>query len=148
MLGRRQPGDCTPERAAAEAAAGYQMDLAADWRHATRTSYACAAIHRAFGVLTALTPTTEDTAMDLRVLFIVRNESYEGENAPEALLVVDEFTYADMDPAYWERLKREALEKIKNEVQGAAEVVITVDQQAIRERCLNRGPRLEGKVRK
>jgi hypothetical protein len=75
--------------------------------------------------------------MDVRILFVQRKESYEGEHAPEALLVDDEFT-EEINPDYFEKEKEKILNEAKDDITGYCVVRFEVDQDRIRELCFNR----------
>lgn len=83
--------------------------------------------------------------MIIKVLFAQRKESYEGEFAPEALVVVDEFTHSE-NPDWFKKECGEELAKLKDEVMGYAVVDIDVDQGELRRRCLGLHPRILGVI--
>lgn len=69
--------------------------------------------------------------MDLHVLFIQAKESYPGQFAPEAALVIDEYSLAE-DPEGFEG-QVEAMLASYGDVAAHAVVRIRVDQDKIRE---------------
>lgn len=83
--------------------------------------------------------------MLLKVLFIQRKESYEGEFAPEPLVVVDEFTHEE-NPEWFEKKCGEELAALSGEILGHAVVDIDVDQDELRRRCLGHHPILKGVI--
>jgi len=92
-----------------------------------------------------LTPIEEDEepTMKLHVLFFQRNESYDGEYAPEALAVVDEYTNEESPEWFIEKQKQE---KEKLEGEGVFKVIdIKVSQEQIRELLVG-VPEIEGEV--
>lgn len=82
--------------------------------------------------------------MNLKVLFIQREESYEEEYAPEALCCVDEWSDED-NPKWFENQCQEELKKCGEDVIAYKVIEIEVDQDKIREILLNT-PNIKGKI--
>lgn len=81
--------------------------------------------------------------MILKVLFIQRKEAYEGQHAPEAVAVVDEFTY-DENPQAFHSECEVIIADIGNELAGHEVIDIEVDQSEIRRRILGETHPLSG----
>lgn len=82
--------------------------------------------------------------MNVRILFIQRKEGYEGEYAPEALLVDDEYTEDD-NPKWFQKEMEKNLKSIGEELEGYCVVRFEVDQDRIRELCFKRDETIEAK---
>jgi hypothetical protein len=82
--------------------------------------------------------------MEITVLFIQRKESYEGEYAPEALIVADEYTMDDNPEFFDEEVKR-ILEE-DSDISGHTIVLFEVDQDLIRSLCFNRGNKIQATI--
>lgn len=83
--------------------------------------------------------------MKIHVLFMQRQERYQGEFGPEALVAIDEFCL-DENPDNWAEQVAKAKAAHKDVSAGFAEVAISVDGDEIRRRCLNEQPALKGKI--
>ena len=81
--------------------------------------------------------------MILKVLFVQRVESYAGQFAPEAVHVVDEFTYDENPQGFQERCDT-IIDALGDEIVGHEILEIKVDQQAVRNRVLHLSPPLSG----
>ena len=84
--------------------------------------------------------------MFLHVLFMQRRETYEGEYGPEALCSVDEFILEE-NPAAWAAKVADAKVANKDEAAGFAEVVIEVNGDVIRRRCLGDDRPIKGAIK-
>ena len=82
--------------------------------------------------------------MILKVLFIQRICSYDGEYAPEALVCVDEYSYSD-NPAWFNNEVETQLETNKTDIYSHAIIDIEVDYDKIFS-ILNRNPKIQGKI--
>jgi len=82
--------------------------------------------------------------MKIKVLFGLRKESYAGQYAPEALVVVDEFTDEE-NPDYFDEAARKSRSKY-DEWMSFAVVEIGIDQEEVRRRCLNLQPTIPGTI--
>lgn len=69
--------------------------------------------------------------MILKVLFIQRKESYEGQYAPEALCCVDEYAEEENPTWFQDQCKKE-LEVVKNDIISSKIIEIDIDQSKIR----------------
>jgi hypothetical protein len=76
-----------------------------------------------------------DSTVKIKCLFIQRKERYEGQYAPNLAVAVDE--YADEEnPDFYVEQKKSALAELSDSIVGYTEVVLTVDMEFIRKRCL------------
>jgi hypothetical protein len=82
--------------------------------------------------------------MKISILFGVRNERYEGENAPEALLVWDEFSIEE-NPSGFDSAVKTIVEGSKEEFQATRVIQLDVNQNVIRALVLSK-PTLKAKV--
>ena len=82
--------------------------------------------------------------MKLSILFGQRKEKYEGEFAPEALLVWDEYTRDENHEAFSEEVARVKAEHL-DQMQTMKVIEIDVDQDRIR-RILIEAPVLKGTI--
>lgn len=82
--------------------------------------------------------------MILKVLFIQRHESYEGQYAPEALCCIDEFSYEE-NPNWIHTQVEEELNMLGNDVRSNKIIDIEVDPYEIRKILLN-NPVITGKI--
>lgn len=83
------------------------------------------------------------STMNLHVLFIQRKENYEGQYAPEALVVCDEYTMEE-NPQVFEKECAEALAK-QGGVVASKVILVAVDQAEIRRQLLGI-PKVKGTV--
>ena len=82
--------------------------------------------------------------MKLHILFGQRKQNYEGEYAPEALLVWDEYAVDESSEAYAAELAK-TREKYGPEMSAMKVILVSVNQDAI-VKLLNEDPVLPGKV--
>jgi hypothetical protein len=82
--------------------------------------------------------------MEITVLFIQRIESYEGQNAPEAMVIADEWTMED-NPEWFEK-EVEKILKENSDVAGHAIVTFDVDQDYIRKLCFTQPIKIEATI--
>lgn len=82
--------------------------------------------------------------MKIRVLFMQRKESYEGEYGPEVLSAIDEFTY-DENPGHWHAEVQLLKDQYDEEALAFEEILVDVDQGEIRRRLLGQST-IRGKV--
>ena len=83
--------------------------------------------------------------MNIRVLFIQRKERYEGQHAPEAYLVEDQWTREE-NPTWFIEHKEKALESLGDDLAGHAVVEFEVDQDKIRKLCLQDSHTIKAKM--
>jgi hypothetical protein len=81
--------------------------------------------------------------MEITVLFIQRKESYDGEYAPEALIVADEYTM-DVNPEFFDEEVKRVLEG--SDISGHTIVSFEVDQDLIRSLCLNQVNKIQATI--
>ena len=83
------------------------------------------------------------TVMELHVLFIQNDESYDGQSAPEAVLVIDEYSYSE-DPEAWDQEVQKTI-ALHGAIKAAKVLKIRVDQDKIR-KILLESPVIDGEL--
>ena len=71
--------------------------------------------------------------MDLNILFILREERYEGENNPEAIHVVDQYTLENSCPEIIKKEREEALKMAGGDVLHSGVITIDVSLHMVRQ---------------
>lgn len=69
--------------------------------------------------------------MILKVLFVQQPENYEGQYAPEALVVMDEYSYEE-NPEWFHKECESALKK-RSPIKASAVIDLEINQTAVRE---------------
>ncbi len=82
--------------------------------------------------------------MILKVLFIQRKCSYEGEFAPETLCCIDEYCYDNFSQGF-DMDVEELLREQKNNISSHAVIDIEIDQEKIAN-ILNNNPTIQGEI--
>lgn len=81
--------------------------------------------------------------MKLYILFAQHHENYEGEHAPEAVEVMDEYSYEEN--AEWLYAKKEEYD-VQSHIRSTVIVAMEVNQDEIRKRLLPKFPEVTAKL--
>lgn len=84
--------------------------------------------------------------MNLHVLFIQRKEDYDGQLAPEALLVWDEFAVEENPSEFEKQIEKTLDDAGRDDIVSYKILLIAVDQDKIRKKLLSQPNPIKGKL--